>query len=635
MTTYSTGNPIGSFDTRDRADNTQNLDLLVNGAAQSYPDRLGVSRKSWKGFESDFAAFLAASGFELPALDYVDGTPLVVARPTQLIDRDGILYSVKPSESFPATLTGTWTTDQTRVVVRTDQDLRQDLSNVADLAKGVSLVGRSAVTVPSIAGLASLPGVATSSYVVLSYHAGFLGGGGVFEWDSGGDRADHNGGTVISPTVPWSAIPADYLEGVGETSLATPGVFRRTGDGFTVDCFGAKAGDAAYNSAPAFQKSVDVLNYVIAEGNYFGSGDVVITQSEFRASAIGPSSLTLDAGGVSIDPFSMTSGNYLLGPSWKDINVFRIGTPGDAFILEGDWPVTKAVANFTLKDFIVQSTGRGLVINSGIIGEVVNVRPQACTDESIYAIDGNGVHFKQCRPFNGGAVVMDGMDNWSFTGGTIEKIYDTDGALQLRGTNGLCQTFKIDSVWFEDNEGIDIVLGQDGVQVNTGAIEYCRLRNDTGLPGAIEWKAANNVHARGNRYTNYPYAHLRTGTVVKSTARGEIYGTSTSWCDSPVGLGLLDEFVAVVEVDFGTINANATKLVNAPSNIFSTGTGAPVQATDSLAVTAVNDLNFLSVIWGAGVTSGGQITMRGINTTGAAIVVGVKRFRIQLFKNIP
>lgn len=140
MTTYNTGNPIGSFDTRDRADNTQNLDLLVNGTAQSYADRLGVSRKSWKGFEVDFASFLASSGFELPALEYVDGTPLVVARPTQLIDRDGILYSVKPTESFPATLTGTWVTDQTRVVVRTDQDLRQDLADVTgDPEKGAGI----------------------------------------------------------------------------------------------------------------------------------------------------------------------------------------------------------------------------------------------------------------------------------------------------------------------------------------------------------------------------------------------------------------------------------------------------------------------------------------------------------------
>lgn len=183
MTTYSTGNPIGSFDTRDRADNTQNLDLLVNGTAQSYPDRLGVSRKSWKGFEVDFAAFLAASGFELPALDYVDGTPLVVARPTQLIDRDGILYSVKPTESFPATLTGTWATDQTRVVVRTDQDLRQDLADVTgdpEKGAGIPTFDDEVEYVEGSVGariLALIQEITTLDYFVTPFQFGAIGNG--------------------------------------------------------------------------------------------------------------------------------------------------------------------------------------------------------------------------------------------------------------------------------------------------------------------------------------------------------------------------------------------------------------------------------------------------------------------------
>jgi hypothetical protein len=144
--TYNTNNSVPSVDVRDLYDNAQNLDNLVNGALPAYADRLGVSRKSYKGMELDFSAFLAASGFELPALEYVDGSPLVVARPTQLIERDGILYSVKPSESFPATLTGTWATDELRVVVRADQDLRQDLANQVDPAKGAALIGYDGAT---------------------------------------------------------------------------------------------------------------------------------------------------------------------------------------------------------------------------------------------------------------------------------------------------------------------------------------------------------------------------------------------------------------------------------------------------------------------------------------------------------
>lgn len=53
MTTYNTGNPIGSTSVKDLYDNAENLDHLVNDPiAESWPDRLGVPRKTWHGIES-------------------------------------------------------------------------------------------------------------------------------------------------------------------------------------------------------------------------------------------------------------------------------------------------------------------------------------------------------------------------------------------------------------------------------------------------------------------------------------------------------------------------------------------------------------------------------------------------------
>lgn len=140
MTTYETGNPVPSTDVRDLLDNAHNFDNFSNGQLDAYADRFGVNRKSLAGMRNDFAAFLASSGFELPALEYVDSSPLLVDRPTQLIFRTGFpdtLYGVKSTETFPITLTGTWATDETKLVVRSDGDLRQDLSD----ASGASLVG--------------------------------------------------------------------------------------------------------------------------------------------------------------------------------------------------------------------------------------------------------------------------------------------------------------------------------------------------------------------------------------------------------------------------------------------------------------------------------------------------------------
>ncbi|HBN8069659.1 TPA: hypothetical protein L3749_006594, partial [Pseudomonas aeruginosa] len=53
--------------------------------------------------------------------------PLTVDRPTQLIERDGNLYSVKLPASFPVELTGNWATDQNLLVAQVDRSLRQQL----------------------------------------------------------------------------------------------------------------------------------------------------------------------------------------------------------------------------------------------------------------------------------------------------------------------------------------------------------------------------------------------------------------------------------------------------------------------------------------------------------------------------
>src|SRR5699024_12041934 len=57
MTTYNTGNPIGSKDPRDLYDNAENLDTAVNDTANdTWSDRLGRSRKTMSGMERQFDA---------------------------------------------------------------------------------------------------------------------------------------------------------------------------------------------------------------------------------------------------------------------------------------------------------------------------------------------------------------------------------------------------------------------------------------------------------------------------------------------------------------------------------------------------------------------------------------------------
>lgn len=152
--TYDTSAlPLGTTSPKALYNNASNLDEFVNGPQPRYYDRKNQLRLSWAGMESQFAtsqtamqnsfnAFLISSGYEPTHLVYVDGTPLTVDRPTQLIDRAGLVYRVKMPASFPVSLTGTWATDSANLVEVTDSVLRQDLANAGgDPAKGAVMIG--------------------------------------------------------------------------------------------------------------------------------------------------------------------------------------------------------------------------------------------------------------------------------------------------------------------------------------------------------------------------------------------------------------------------------------------------------------------------------------------------------------
>ncbi|WP_457978044.1 SGNH/GDSL hydrolase family protein [Ectopseudomonas composti] len=143
---FNTGNPIGSKDPRDLADNAVNFDDALNTTSPSWRDRFGLMRKSWAGLESEFYAWLADQGFESSILTYVDGSPLAVQRPTQLIQRagsPGLLFSVRLPASFPVTLSGSWAAAQPLLTVRADNALRSELAS----SVGASMIGRGAGTV--------------------------------------------------------------------------------------------------------------------------------------------------------------------------------------------------------------------------------------------------------------------------------------------------------------------------------------------------------------------------------------------------------------------------------------------------------------------------------------------------------
>ncbi|TCP78313.1 endosialidase-like protein [Pseudomonas putida] len=138
MTTYATGNPLGSMSAKDLLDNAENLDFFLNGKAQGYPDRFFEYRISYFGMEVAFReaqsyrdeAFKYAirnSGFKLLG-EYAPGVTITTYN--QVVRYQGELYGLATATEAPYTLTGVWATDSAHLVSRGDAALRQDLNNL-------------------------------------------------------------------------------------------------------------------------------------------------------------------------------------------------------------------------------------------------------------------------------------------------------------------------------------------------------------------------------------------------------------------------------------------------------------------------------------------------------------------------
>lgn len=118
MTTYKTGNPLGSAAAKDLYDNSENLDHLTNDMTnEAWQDRLGNNRKTWYGIEKNANQAIKNYGY-IRLKSFQLGAPLPenkLTLPNQvLFDEssgeyyrwDGLLPKAVPSGSTPASTGG-------------------------------------------------------------------------------------------------------------------------------------------------------------------------------------------------------------------------------------------------------------------------------------------------------------------------------------------------------------------------------------------------------------------------------------------------------------------------------------------------------------------------------------------------
>lgn len=259
-------NPVGSTQPKDLSDNAQVLDKLVVGTGPSVVDRLGRLRYSWAGMEyefqnaqdgrdAEFQQFLGSLGYAWVG-DYAAG--VVFNRRNEYTVRDGVLYRPAASAALPLVMTGTWATDQPKLVVMDLEELlRADLANSSDPTLGAALVARAVSTVSDIPALLQAPKDASQLYAVKGYHPGTTyGGAGLRQWNPGRSKADHNGGTVIDPD---KVFPADWADlATVQTwfvgSGAGTGCWETIGSNKTlvVTEFGAVPNDPTINNQPSY-----------------------------------------------------------------------------------------------------------------------------------------------------------------------------------------------------------------------------------------------------------------------------------------------------------------------------------------------------------------------------------------------
>jgi hypothetical protein len=144
MTTFNTGNPIGSTDARDRSDNSENLDLAVNSLSQTFVDRLGVTRDTLEGIYQK-SAYYRAGTFDA-------GYTLTNNRQTLAYGNieyswSGAFPKVVSAGSTPTTSggisAGAW-------VDRTDNRLRSDLNIVVKTFESVISMKNDMTLIPGM-----------------------------------------------------------------------------------------------------------------------------------------------------------------------------------------------------------------------------------------------------------------------------------------------------------------------------------------------------------------------------------------------------------------------------------------------------------------------------------------------------
>lgn len=221
MATQPTQNPVPSESPRDLKFNAGKIDEFVTSLALKYQDRFGTEHYTIEGLRQLAQEAIAAFGW-ITVDSFQDGATLTL--PNQVLRDestgeyyrwDGAFPKDVPADSTPETSggvgTGAW-------VSVGDAALRALLAS----KDGYSLIGE----LQSVADFYGLTGANGKKVSLKGWHADSTLGGGEFYYDTTISRSNHDGGVIISPTVPYTTQES-FIKGTGETDSSGSGCWVR------------------------------------------------------------------------------------------------------------------------------------------------------------------------------------------------------------------------------------------------------------------------------------------------------------------------------------------------------------------------------------------------------------------------
>ena len=264
MTTYNTGNPLGSSAAKDLYDNAQNLDHLSNDQVnEKWPDRFGKERLTWHGIER--MSLQAIAGYGYITMDsFQAGANLTQANQVLRDQSDGEYY--RWDGVFPKSVPVGSTPDSTggigsgKWLSVGDAVLRNQLYEI----DGLKLVGKCS----SVAQLRTIVAENNGQLITLdSYRPGSNKGGGIFQWNATSNDPD-DGGVVIAVT-----------------GVVTGRWIRQVNGRYTPEMYGA---DGTKTNDPSAVKSVlQHQKYVLFSGVYYMNDEFVTNGHNIEGGSTG------------------------------------------------------------------------------------------------------------------------------------------------------------------------------------------------------------------------------------------------------------------------------------------------------------------------------------------------------------